>query len=70
METQVGKNLHVALYARVSTEEQRQGQTIESQVDELKRFAEQKEWKVAGLYKDVRMEGSDFSETRTRPTQG
>jgi DNA invertase Pin-like site-specific DNA recombinase len=32
--------LRVALYARVSTEEQREGQTIDSQIKELENFAE------------------------------
>lgn len=42
----------LAIYARVSTEEQREGQTINSQVSELERFAREKAWLIAGVYKD------------------
>ncbi|MGH9459925.1 MAG: recombinase family protein [Vicinamibacteria bacterium] len=42
----------VALYARVSTDEQREGQTINSQIDELRRFAEHKGWVVLDVYQD------------------
>src|ERR1041385_2401057 len=42
----------VAIYARVSTEEQREGQTINSQIAELERFARDKGWVIAGVYKD------------------
>src|SRR6266849_5936799 len=52
------KNMRVALYARVSTEEQREGQTIDSQIAELARFAEGKRWDVAGIYKDEGWSGS------------
>src|SRR5438105_5067256 len=48
----------VALYARVSTEEQREGQTIESQIAELERFAASSSWPVAGIYKDEGWSGS------------
>jgi site-specific DNA recombinase len=51
-------NLKVALYCRVSTEEQREGQTIESQVQELERFAHNKGWVVAGIYRDEGWSGS------------
>ena len=44
--------LRLAIYARVSTEEQREGQTIDSQISELERFAREKAWVVAGTYKD------------------
>src|SRR2546423_14827102 len=44
--------VRVALYARVSTEEQREGQTIDSQISELERFAGDKGWQIAGVYKD------------------
>lgn len=44
--------LRLAVYARVSTEEQREGQTIDSQVAELERFAMDKHWQIAGIYKD------------------
>lgn len=52
MQAETSKGLRTALYARVSTEEQREGQTIESQIDELKRFADQKGWRTTGVYKD------------------
>ena len=44
--------LRIAIYARVSTEEQREGQTIDSQVAELERFCREKVWLVTGIYKD------------------
>jgi site-specific DNA recombinase len=45
-------NLRVALYARVSSEEQREGHTIESQIAELRRFADQQTWAVMSVYED------------------
>jgi site-specific DNA recombinase len=48
----------VALYARVSTEEQREGQTIDSQIAELEKFAKQKSWVVLDVYKDEGWSGS------------
>lgn len=47
-----------ALYVRVSTEEQREGQTIDSQVNELERFAESRNWAVVGVYKDEGRSGA------------
>jgi site-specific DNA recombinase len=44
--------MRLAIYARVSTEEQREGQTINSQVAELERFAREKGWIITGAYKD------------------
>lgn len=44
--------LRLAIYARVSTEEQREGQTIDSQIAELERFAREKGWQIVGTYKD------------------
>src|SRR6185369_15903817 len=46
------QTIRVALYVRVSTEEQREGQTIDSQVRELDSFAHDKGWPVVGTYKD------------------
>src|SRR5258708_2786334 len=42
--------VRAALYARVSTEEQRHGQTIQSQIAELERFVEQQGWAIQGRY--------------------
>lgn len=44
--------LRLAIYARVSTEEQREGQNIDSQVAELERFSRDKGWPIVGIYKD------------------
>jgi site-specific DNA recombinase len=51
-------NLRVAFYCRVSTEEQREGQTIDSQVAELDRFAQERKWTVVDVYKDEGWSGS------------
>jgi site-specific DNA recombinase len=40
------------LYCRVSTEEQREGHTIQSQIAELERFANTKQWSVTDIYQD------------------
>src|SRR6266849_4988964 len=50
--------MRLALYARVSTEEQREGQTIDSQIAELERFAQGRTWSVTGIYKDEGWSGS------------
>jgi site-specific DNA recombinase len=50
-----------AIYARVSSEEQREGQTIDSQIAELERFAREKGWALAGLYKDEGWSGALLS---------
>lgn len=49
--------LRLAIYARVSTEEQREGQTIDSQISELERFAREKAWLIVGTYKDAGWSG-------------
>lgn len=51
-------NLRVATYARVSTEEQREGQTIDSQVAEIERYASDRGWPIIGVYKDEGWSGS------------
>ena len=51
-------NLRVALYCRVSTEEQREGQTIDSQIAELERFAHERKWSVVDVYRDEGWSGS------------
>jgi site-specific DNA recombinase len=50
--------LRAALYCRVSTEEQREGQTIESQIAEIEKFATERNWLVIGRYKDDGWSGS------------
>lgn len=52
------QNIRAAIYARVSSEEQREGHTIDSQVAELERFASEKNWQIAGVYKDDGWSGS------------
>jgi site-specific DNA recombinase len=52
------QSLRIALYARVSTEEQREGQTIDSQLAELRRFAGDKHWTVIETYQDEGWSGS------------
>ncbi len=51
-------NLRVAFYCRVSTEEQREGQTIDSQIAELERFAHERKWLVVDVYRDEGWSGS------------
>jgi site-specific DNA recombinase len=48
----------VALYARVSTDEQREGQNIDSQIEEVRRFAAANQWPVYGVYKDEGWSGA------------
>src|SRR2546430_937217 len=50
--------LRACLYCRVSTEEQREGQTIDSQVGELERFVRDRSWVIARIYKDEGWSGS------------
>src|SRR6266498_2287829 len=50
--------VRVAIYARVSSEEQREGQTIDSQLAELERFARAQAWIIAGIYKDEGWSGA------------
>lgn len=50
--------LKAAIYARVSSEEQREGQTIDSQIAELERFAREKGWILTGVYKDEGWSGA------------
>src|ERR1041385_42556 len=57
----VALTLKAAIYARVSSEEQREGQTIDSQIAELERFAREKGWHLVGLYKDEGWSGALLS---------
>lgn len=50
--------LKVALYARVSGEEQKQGHNIDSQIAELEAFARQREWSIVEIYKDEAWSGA------------
>ena len=50
--------VRVALYARVSSEEQKQGHNIDSQIGELKQFADSNHWPVIATYKDEAWSGS------------
>jgi site-specific DNA recombinase len=52
------ERLRVAIYARVSGEEQKQGHTIDSQITELRLFAKQREWPVAEVYLDEAWSGA------------
>lgn len=51
-------SLRAAIYARVSTEEQKEGQTIDSQIAELERFAAGQGWTVIDVYKDEGWSGA------------
>lgn len=53
--------LRAAIYARVSSEEQREGQTIDSQIAELERFSREKGWTLVGIYKDEGWSGALLS---------
>jgi site-specific DNA recombinase len=48
----------VALYARVSGEEQKQGHNIDSQINELTQFAAQREWQIVNTYRDEAWSGA------------
>ncbi|OLE55409.1 MAG: hypothetical protein AUG51_02830 [Acidobacteria bacterium 13_1_20CM_3_53_8] len=58
MPDNVSDGLRVAIYARVSSEEQREGQTIDSQIAELERYAREKQWTLVTTYKDEGWSGS------------
>jgi len=53
--------MKLALYARVSSDEQREGQTIDSQIAELERFAREKGWECVDVYKDDGWSGALLS---------
>jgi len=50
--------MRVVIYARVSSEEQREGQTIDSQIAELERFADAQGWVITSIYKDEGWSGA------------
>jgi site-specific DNA recombinase len=49
--------MRLAIYTRVSTEEQREGQTIDSQIAELERFSREKGWLIVQSYQDAGWSG-------------
>src|SRR3954468_9671199 len=51
-------NDRVALYARVSTEDQAERQTVQGQLDFLRRLADLHGWPVAGEYVDDGVSGT------------
>jgi site-specific DNA recombinase len=56
--TDATTHIKAALYARVSTEEQREGQTIDSQIAELEHFVRANGWEISDIYKDEGWSGS------------
>src|SRR5438128_4369549 len=58
MTNTIEPSLRAAIYARVSTEEQKEGQTIDSQIAELERFAVSQGWSVVDVYKDEGWSGA------------
>jgi len=48
------RKLLVAIYSRVSTEEQaKEGLSVEAQIDKCKAFCEARDWEVFKVYKDA-----------------
>src|ERR1700738_2981977 len=58
MQGNPANKVQTVLYVRVSTEEQRQGLLIDSQIEEVECFANSQHWEVAGIYKDDGWTGS------------
>src|SRR5205823_6521123 len=58
MTNAIQPSLRAAIYARVSTEEQKEGQTIDSQIAELERFSASQGWQVIDVYKDEGWSGA------------
>lgn len=52
------ERLTVALYVRVSSEEQKQGHNIDSQIAELRQFATKSGWPVISAYQDEAWSGA------------
>ena len=53
MKAEIDRIIRVALYIRVSTEEQAlHGYSLQAQEDELLHFAKEKKYKVVGTYRD------------------
>ena len=54
MQKIINKNPKVAIYSRVSTEEQaREGLSVEAQIDKCKAFCQARDWEVFKIYKDA-----------------
>lgn len=54
METEEKEDMRCAIYVRVSTD----GQTIESQLEQLGEYAEKRGWKVYDTYEDAAISGA------------
>lgn len=54
----INETLRIALYARVSGEEQKQGHNVDSQIRELEEFASRNLWPVIDIYKDEAWSGA------------
>ncbi len=58
----VKKQIRVALYVRVSTQEQaKEGYSIKEQIDRLKKYAEAHEWLVVKIYTDAGHSGANMN---------
>jgi site-specific DNA recombinase len=57
-DTQLQKPIRVAIYARVSTDFQEREKTIESQIEECKKFALAQGWQLIKVYKDEGISGA------------
>lgn len=56
----IKKNIRVAIYVRVSTQEQaKEGYSIGEQTDRLKKFAEAHDWLIVQVYTDAGHSGAD-----------
>lgn len=56
----MGKRERAAIYIRVSTEEQKQGHSLEAQESMLKEFAEKKGYEIYDVYSDGGYSGKNF----------
>src|SRR6266567_1953192 len=58
MQEEIKHISRTAIYARVSTEEQSDGHAIDSQVEQLEKFAQGNQWTIASTYKDEGWSGA------------
>src|SRR4051812_21819202 len=56
--TEVATQVRVAIYARVSTEDQAERQTVQAQLDFLRKLSDLHGWPVAGEYVDDGISGT------------